>query len=179
MVTYIDKCTTSFALYHHNYFLNSTTRYNTLELSQLITVPEKNSGLERIIDLRNGDSFQSARNALRDWQFEKMAKTIENDSEKEILLAKEEFTQMLRRYEEEINKGKFGKTKAVVTSLLALSALFSAAAGQTTTAIALMSGAAPNLFSLKESFSPAWKNLRDKKFEPAGVIYEANKILQR
>lgn len=85
---------------------------------------------------------------------------------------------MLQRYEEEIKKGNFGKTKVVVTSLLALGALFSAAIGQIPAAIALISGAAPHLFSLKESLTPAWKDIRDKKFEPAGVIYEANEIFK-
>lgn len=147
-----------------------------LELSQYITVPGHLSPLEEIIDLRNKESFQSARSALRKWQLETLPETIEGNSVKEILLAKEEFEQMLKRYEEEIQKGKFNKNKVVITSLLALGALFSAAAGQIPTAIALISGAVPHLFGLKESVSPAWKDLRDKKFEPAGVIYEANRL---
>ena len=157
--------------------INPVTQENLLlEISQLISVPEQKSSIEAIIELRHKESFQSARIALRDWQFQKIPEVIQEHSEKRILLAKEEFEQMLKRYEEEIKKGKFGKTKIVVTSLLALGSLFSAAIGQIPTAIALMSGAAPQLFSLKESMSPAWKDLREKKFEPAGVIYEANKI---
>ena len=148
-----------------------------LELSQFISVPKDKSSLGDIIDLRQRDTFTSALRALREWQLEKLPKVVEAGSEKEVLLAKEEFEFMLKRYEEEISKGRFDKKKVVITSLLALGALFSAAAGEVTTAIALMSGAAPNLFDLKESFSPSWKDLRDTKFEPAGVIYEANRLL--
>lgn len=50
--------------------------------------------------------------------------------------------------------------------------------GQTSTAIAILAGIAPNLFSLYEFFTSAWKDVRDKKFEAAGVIYEANRILK-
>lgn len=153
----------------------------TIELSQLISVPDVSNGhlpLDEIIELRNKKGFKSARNALRDWQFQKMPEILGESSEKEILLAKEEFEEMLQRYEEEIKKGRFEKKKVVVTSLLALGALFSAAVGQIPAAIALMSGAVPNLFSLSESLTPAWKDIRDKKFEAAGVIYEANRILK-
>jgi hypothetical protein len=154
----------------------------TIELSQLISVPEVIGDyfpLDEIIELRTEESFQSARRALRDWQIKKMPEVIGENSEKQIRLGKEEFEQMLLRYEEEIKKGKFGKTKIIVTSLLALGALFSAAMGQVPAAIALMSGAAPHLFSLKESLTPAWKDIRDKKFEAAGVIYEANRMLNQ
>ena len=152
----------------------------TLELSQLITVPDFTNGhspLDEIIELRNKEQFKSARKALKNWQAKKMPETIKKNSEKEIDLAVEEFKEMLQRYEEEIKKGKFGKKKVLVTSLLALGALFSAAIGHTETAIAIISGAAPDLFSLKESLTPSWKDIREKEFEAAGVIYEANRIL--
>ena len=155
--------------------------YLLIELSQLISVPEAtgdNFQLDRIIDLRDKEKFQSARRALKTWQIEKMPDVLAKDSKREILKAKEEFETMLKRYEEEIRKGKFKQTKGVVTSLLALGALFSAAIGEVTTAIALLSGATPNLFSLKESLIPAWKDIRDEKYEAAGVIYEANKVLK-
>jgi hypothetical protein len=154
--------------------------YLLLELSQLISVPEATGDkfqLDQIIELRDKEKFQSARRALKNWQIEKMPNVLSKDSEKEILKAKEEFEIMLKRYEEEIKKGKFKQTKVIVTSLLALGALFSAAMGQVTTAVALLSGVVPNLFSLKESLIPAWKEIRDKNYEAAGVIYEANRIL--
>jgi len=149
-----------------------------IEISQLISTPDDETPIEKVIELRNEESFQSARRALRDWQIQKMPDALCEQSEKKISLAMDEFEQMLKRYEEEIKKGKFGKKKVVVTSLLALGALVSAAFGQIPTAIAIMSGAAPHLFSLRESLTPAWKDIRDKKFEAAGVIYEANKILE-
>jgi len=148
-----------------------------LELSQVLTAPNENTPLESIIKLREKDSFQSARKALREWQVKKIPDLLTENSEKQILIAKEEFKEMLRRYEEEINKSTFNKSKLVVTSVLAIGAAFSAAMGQIPTAIAFMSGIASNLFSLKESFAPTWKDLRGKNFEAAAVIYEANRIL--
>ena len=149
-----------------------------LEISQELTVPNENTPLESIIKLREKDSFKSARKALREWQVKKIPDLLTENSEKHILLAKEEFKEMLRRYEEEINKSTFDKSKVVVNSVLAIGAAFSAAMGQIPTAIAFISGLAPNLFSLKESFAPTWKDLRDKNFEAAGVIYEANRIFK-
>ena len=159
--------------------INPVTENNLLlELSHYIDVPDQQTPLEAIIHLRNEDSFQSARRALRDWQFDKMPKILEGNSAREILLSKQDFDLMLKRYQEEISKAKFNKTTIVVTSLITLGALFSAAFGQMPTAIALMSGAAPNLFSLIQSSTPSWKDLREKKYEAAGVIFEANRVLK-
>lgn len=149
----------------------------TVELSQLITVPNENVPLEVIVALRNKPSFQSARRALRDWQIKKMPELLGEKSTKNIGLATEDYKRMLLRYEEEMHNAKFKKSKMVVTSMLTLGSIFSAAIGQTQTAIALLAGAAPNLFDLKETFTPTWKSLRDKDYEAGGVIYEANRIL--
>jgi hypothetical protein len=148
-----------------------------IEISQLLSVPHKDAPLEDIIKLRNSESFISAKEAFKEWQLKRMPEVLGEKSAKNVNLAREDFEKMLNRYEEAISKGNFKKTKVVVTSLLALGAVFSAAIGQTQTAIALMSGAAPNLFSLKETTSPIWKDLRDKPFEAAGIIYQANKKL--
>jgi hypothetical protein len=148
-----------------------------VELSQLISTPDKNAPLEKIIALRQSESFMSAKEAFKEWQVKRMPEVLGEKSIKNVNLAKEEFEKMLERYDEEINNGKFKKKKTVITSLLALGSVFSAAIGETQTAIALMSGAAPNLFSLKETKSPIWKDLRDKPYEAAGIIYEANRKL--
>lgn len=63
----------------------------TIELSQLITVPDVSEGqfpLNEIIKLRNKESFQVARKALRDWQIQKMPNVLGEDSERQILLAR-------------------------------------------------------------------------------------------
>jgi hypothetical protein len=150
----------------------------SVELSQLISVPDENTPLEDIIKLRNKPSFQSARRSLRDWQIKKMPEILGEKSTRNIGIAKEEYVRMLMRYEEEMKNAKFKKKKILVTSLLTLGSLFSAAMGQTQTAIALMAGAAPNLFGIKEAFTPTWKDMRDKDYEPGGVIYEANRVLK-
>lgn len=149
-----------------------------IEISQLISVPDKETPLAEIIAIRTKESFLSARRALRDWQLKKMPEILQDTSKKSILLAKEDFKRMLLRYEEAMEEGKFSKSKVVVTSLLALGGVAAAAFGQHTAAIGLLSGAAPNLFSLRQSRRPVWKELRDKPFEAAGVIYEANTALQ-
>jgi hypothetical protein len=149
-----------------------------VELSQLISVPSADTPLENIIELRNRESFQSSRRALRDWQLKTLPELLTEKSEKHLILAKEDFMRMLKRYEEEMQKGNFKKTKLVVTSLLALGGLLEAATGHMPEAIAFMSGVAPSLFALKEATLPIWKDLRDKSFEPAGVIYEANEMFK-
>jgi hypothetical protein len=148
-----------------------------IELSQLMSVPDAKVPLKSIVALRNKPSFQSARRALRDWQIKKMPEVLGEKSIKNIGLATEDYKRMLLRYEEEMHNAKFKKSKMVVTSMLTLGSIFSAAMGQTQTAIALLAGAAPNLFDLKESFTPTWKSLRDKDYEAGGVIYEANRTL--
>ncbi|HAL81614.1 MAG TPA: hypothetical protein DCO83_04750 [Mucilaginibacter sp.] len=158
--------------------LESPKNNQILELSQLISVPNGVTPLQDIVELRNKESFQSARRALRKWQVDTMPELLSEPSEKLLAKGMEDFKEMLRRYEEEINKGNFKTRKIVVTSLLALGSLLAGALGHTATAIAIISGAAPNLFSLKESNVPAWKDLRDKPFEAAGVIYQANKALE-
>jgi hypothetical protein len=149
-----------------------------IELSQLLSVPHKDAPLEDIIKLRGSKSFISAKEAFKEWQLKRMPEVLGEKSIKNVNLAREDFEKMLTRYEDAISQGKFKKTKEVVTSLLALGALFSAAIGQTQTALGLIMGAAPNLFSLKEISSPIWKDLRDKPFEAAGIIYEGNKKLK-
>lgn len=87
--------------------LKSNKKNLLLELSPLISIPDDDTPMERIIDLRGNESFQSARKALRDWQIQKMPNAICSQSERIIRLAKEEFQDMLLRYEEEMKKGKF------------------------------------------------------------------------
>jgi len=148
-----------------------------IELCQLLSTPDKNAPLEDIIRLRNKKSFISAKKSFKEWQFKKIPEILGEKKISNINLAKEEFQDMLERYEDEITKGNFQKRKIVITSLLALGSIFSAAIGQTQTAIALISSTAPYLFSMKEISTQSWKDLRDKPFEAAGIIYEANKKL--
>ena len=148
-----------------------------VELSQLLSTPDKDAPLEDIINLRNKKSFISAKKSFKEWQFKKVPEILGEKKISNINLAREEFEEMLNRYEEEITKGNFQKRKVIITSLLALGSVFSAAIGQTQTAIALIASAAPNLFSMKEIATKPWKELRDKPFEAAGIVYEANKNL--
>lgn len=164
-------------------FLNSYTQFSSpaesliVGLSQAINLPDGDTPLQDIVELRNRESFQSAKRALHEWQLKIMPGLIKEDSKKNLALAMEDFNRMLERYNEEIKKSSFKTGKTIISSLLVLSSLFEAYVGHKDTALALLAGATPNIYSLIEAGSPAWKKVRDKPFEAAGVIYEANKAL--
>ncbi len=155
----------------------------SIELSQLITVPDIDKDpylLDKIIELRGEESFKTAMIALRDWQNEIPDVVAGEDPRKKILKAKEKFGYLLNQYEEEIKKAKFKKTKSIVTSILAVGgALTSAAIGQIPLTIALMAKVASDCFSFKDALTPSWKELSGKKYECAGVIFEANQVLKK
>jgi len=87
---------------------------------------------------------------------------------------------LLNQYEEEIIKAKFKKTKSIVTSILAAGgAITSAGIGQIPLTIALMAKVASDCFSFKDALTPSCEQLSGKKYECAGVIFEANQVLKK
>jgi hypothetical protein len=149
-----------------------------VQLGQLISVPEAGAPLEDIIRLRESKQFETARLAFRNWQFKKLPEEIAYEkSAKMVALAVEDYKRMLTDYEGAMSSGRFSKIKGAVTAILALASGTSAMLGHTQTAIAFLSGAAPNIFSLKGFFAPRWKDFKDKSYAPAAVVFSANQTL--
>jgi len=149
-----------------------------VQLGQLIIMPDGVVPLAELIRLRESREFAAARIAFRDWQFKKLPEEIAHEkSAKMVALAVEDYRRMLADYEDAMSTTGFSKTTGAVSSFLALGAGLSAALGHTEAALGLLSGAASPLFSLKKFFAPRWKDLKDKPYAPAAVVFSANRTL--
>jgi hypothetical protein len=163
---------------------NSKTEFTTphqclmFELAQYLSVPCTDVPLQDLIALRQKPAFRSALEAMRKWEDRVLPEVLSDKSPKKITAAANDFARMLGRYEEAMSEARFNKQKACVVSLLAVTAGVAAAVAGGP-AIALLSAAAPALYALKDADKPSWKDVRDKDFAPAGVIYEANQVLDR
>ncbi len=150
-----------------------------IAISRMITVPHRDTSIDAIIKLRGKKSFQEAQNNLRAWQNSVLPEIMNERGERKIKAAASDFEKMIHRYEEAVEDAKFKKRKTWVVSLIGLAGALSAAAMANPSAIAILGAAVPALYSFSELRQPIWKQLKDKSFSPAAIVYETNENLAK
>ncbi|PPK84557.1 hypothetical protein CLV84_3719 [Neolewinella xylanilytica] len=148
-----------------------------IEIAQLLSVPDGPVPLEAIVRLRERESFRSALRAFRSWQTDRLPELLGDAPVRNANLIREEFEYLLGRYEEELGNGRFDRKKIAVTTVLGLGAVVAAALGEPGVGAGLLGGTASHLFSLRQCLRPAWKAVRDRPCEAAGVIFEGNTLV--
>jgi hypothetical protein len=150
-----------------------------LSIGQLLNSPIDGTPLEEIVRLRNKESFKSAKEKLVQWQLKTLPETITEKSTQRIQTSINEFEKYLIKYNQEIESSISKKKKesiflfAGIGTMLTMNPAFSLSFF-----FKAVAGSAKSYYSFKELISPNWKKAKDKYFEPAGVVFEANKILK-
>jgi hypothetical protein len=138
-----------------------------------IPMPTETASFEDIMDVRARPSFQASLAALRKWQRKTVTELLSDYNEAGIRRSAQEFSDMIRKYTEELRKAQYEKTSVAICSVLALGAAFTGVAGPLLGTIATV---APAVFSVRKVLQPCWKDLEDQQCFPAGVIYNAKKL---
>lgn len=147
----------------------------TLELTQRLSVPDADVPLSEIVELRSRPSFQSALRGLRKWRLSVLPNLIADPGEGAARAAGRDLDRMMSRYEEAMADSRMKKRRACVVSVLALGAAVTGTAGM----MGILAAAAPTAFAVSDSMKPFWKEVRDTDFAAAGVLYEAQEVLDR
>ncbi len=158
-------------------------------------VPGSDATFDEILILRDKQAFQASLRALREWQNKTLGEIVAQSKDRGVVdesslrRAKDDFERMIERYNEGFNDARFKKIQTTVTSALAfgggmfaLGAPMGAVLGGPVTAaiggavMAALGALVSPLFSIRELMKPCWRDLEDKAFFPAGVVYEAKAI---
>lgn len=150
-----------------------------IAISRKITVPTQDTPLEAIIKLRDKTSFQEALKSLRSWQNNVLPEIMNERGERKIRAAAQDFEKMIHGYEKAIDEAKFKKRKTWVISLIGLAGAMTAAMVPNPSAIAILASTVPTLYTFAELKQPIWKQLQDKPFSAAAIVYEANENLAK
>jgi len=137
-----------------------------------LPMPAINSSFEDILRLRDKPSFQASLAALRIWQKDTIRNLLADNDAAGIEQAKEDLSEMIRKYSQELRDARYEKVTSSIVSMLAVGA----ALADPTAILALVSGIAAPLFSIKKLLQPCWKDLQDHDCFPAGVVYEAQAL---
>lgn len=146
----------------------------TLEvLLKQIPLPAETASFDDILHLRNQSSFQASLAALRQWQRKTVRELLQKNDEASIRRAALDFSEMTRKYAEALTDARYEKVTTAISSMLALGAAFSAAAGPL---VGTLAAIASPIFSIRKLLKPCWKDLEEKQCFPAGVVYEARHL---
>jgi hypothetical protein len=144
-------------------------------------VPGPDTTFDQILSLRDKPAFQASLRALRDWQIKTLGEIVAKSKETKVVdettlrRAKAEFERMIERYKEAFNDVRFKKLQTAVTSAIAFGGVMFALGGPV---MATLGALVSPLFSIRELMKPCWKDLQDKAFFPAGVVYEAKALVK-
>jgi hypothetical protein len=138
-----------------------------------VPMPAPDVSFDDILKLRDKPGFQASLAALRTWQKDTIRNLLADNDIAGIELAKDEFSDMIRKYSEALSDARFEKVTSSVVSILAVGAALTDPTGSILT---LLAGIAAPLFSIKKLSRPCWKDLENDACFPAGVICEAHKL---
>jgi hypothetical protein len=142
-------------------------------------VPGPDATFDQILSLRDRPAFQASLRALRAWQNKTLGDIVAKSKDTGVVddaslrRAKDDFEKMIERYNEAFNDTRFKKIQTAVTSAIAFGGVMFALGGPV---MATLGALVSPLFSIRELMKPCWKDLQDKAFFPAGVVYEAKAI---
>lgn len=139
----------------------------TLQILQRLPVPDYDTPLENLIQLRDRPAFRRALSDLLEWKrLQVPAIVMDKDRPNAIATALRDFDGMTRRYAEAMEEAGHKKASQVA------SVFFSIATGEIIGAIK------EGLVSASEMKEPCWKKVSEMKCAPGGVVYHFKEALQ-
>jgi hypothetical protein len=138
-----------------------------------LSVPANGVSLPDIIEFRKREDYKEALYALRKWQREQVPKLLNENSDKALRDAAEDFKHLVGRYQKAMSAAKYKKVQTGVCSILAVGATLAVGAAPLVVALSAL---APALFSLKSLMTPCWKQVAEKDCAPAALVYAASRL---
>ena len=133
----------------------------TVEIAQILPVPDHDTALADLIRMREGAAFQQAMKDLNEWKYVRIpAILLAPNHEAELRRAIQDFNEMAGKYKAAM------KEQQRSTLVKVLSIVVSAATGDAIGAI--KEGAT----WINESRTPRWMELAERKYAPGGVVYQ-------
>jgi hypothetical protein len=151
-----------------------TAERKTLEITlKHIPVPAADTPLENIVGLRKDPQFQHSLTQLRKWQAKIVDNILLRGSDKAIREADVELKSWVAQYHQAMKNAEIKKVASVILSMIAIGGSLAAGGGSM---ILLAAKLASPLWTLREIARPCWKELADKQYAPAGVIYLSEQL---
>jgi hypothetical protein len=152
-----------------------TAERKTLEITlKHIPVPADDTPLENIVGLRKDSQFKDSLMRLRKWQGKVVNDLLLKGCDKGIRDADAELEYWIAQYRQAMTNAEIKKVATLVLSMVAIGASLATGAGST---LLLAAKLASPLWAFREISKPCWKDLADKEYAPAGVIYAAEQLL--
>jgi hypothetical protein len=153
--------------------LDSAERQALEVILKHIPVPADDTPLENIVELRGDPQFRNSMRKLRKWQGDVVNDVLLKGSDRAIREANAELESWIAQYEQAMNNAKIKKISTTILSIIAIGASLTTGAG---IPILLAAKLASPLWTLREISKPCWKDVAEKEFAPAGVIYAAEQL---
>jgi hypothetical protein len=132
----------------------------TIQITQRLPVPEYDTPLESLVDLRENPAFRRALNDLLEWKRDKApAIVLARDRKEAIAAAMRDFDKLTKAYAEAMESEGHKKAGSVG------SIFFSLITGEPIGAIK------ETLVSFREMREPCWRKVSELKCAPGGVVY--------
>jgi hypothetical protein len=142
--------------------LNLAEEALTIEIAQKLPVPEYDTPLANLIELRNKPAFRRALEDLLEWKRDKApAIVLSNDRKNAIAAAMRDFDKLTKTYSEAMESAGHKKGESVI------SFLFTAITHPEP--LGLIKESLVTFRALRE---PSWRKLSAMKCAPGGVVYQ-------
>jgi hypothetical protein len=139
----------------------------TIEITQKLPVPDRDTSLQSLIDLRRSPQFRKALDDLLEWKRDKApAIVLAEDKEAAIKAALRDFDKMTKAYADAMQSHGFKKFETVASIFFSLVTLEPLGALKET------------LVGFREMKEPCWKKLSDAKCAPGGVVYHFKEAIR-
>lgn len=139
----------------------------TLEIAQRLPVPDYDTPLENLVNLRRSSAFRTALNDLLEWKRQRVPQIfLQPDHPAAIHAALRDFDRLTTKYAAAMETEGFKKVGSVGSIFFAL---FS---GEIIGAIK------EGLISFRELREPCWKKLSELKCAPGAVVYQFEQALK-
>lgn len=138
-----------------------------------ISVPDADVPLEDIIRLRQDAQFRDSMYQLRNWQMQTVGELLDHSDDRLVRAAENDFQRWIKQYDEAMTDAQIKKAQTAIVSVLAVGATLAVGAGPL---VGFLAAIAPPLFSIQELVQPCWKQIADKQFAPAGVVYAVSRL---
>ncbi len=139
----------------------------TLEILQRLPVPDENTPLQSLVDLRKKPAFRNALEDLLEWKQSQIPMVVLNPDRKAAMAAAmKKFDKLTKAYCQAMENEGFKKVKTVG------SIFFSVITGE------LLGAIKEGLIEFRETREPCWKKLSEMKCAPGGVVYHFEQALK-
>ena len=141
-----------------------------------IPVPADDTPLENTVGLKKDQQFRDSLIQLRKWQGRVVNEILLKGTDKAMRDADAELEHWIAQYKQGMKKAEIKKVSTTILSVIAIGAALATGTG---TLILLAAKLASPLWTIREISKPCWKEVAEKEYASAGLIYAAEELSRR